>query len=111
MLVIAVDNDRASLEELASCISEALPRCILMTYRSSAEAMKFIEGGGKPDITFLETEMDDIDGITLAREIKSRYPRKNIIFCNKEARPHQDPGQHGYREPDTETVGTYRHQP
>lgn len=83
MLVIAVDNDEASLKKLASCITEALPRCILMTYGSSSEAMKFIEGGGKPDITFLETEMKEMDGISLAKEIRARYPRKNIIFCTK----------------------------
>ena len=79
MNIIAVDDEKLSLEALVSAIKENLPNETVNAFRRMTDAEVFAGRNGC-DIAFLDIEMRDGDGITLAKNIQAMNPKVNIVF-------------------------------
>lgn len=79
MIIIAVDDEKLSLEALVSAVQENLPNETINSFRRTDEAEVFVGRHGC-DIAFLDIEMRDVNGITLAKNIQAVNPKVNIVF-------------------------------
>ena len=80
MKIIAVDNEKLALEALGRTIRSVVPDAKVICSDNSIDALnssrEFI-----PDVAFLDIEMPGMNGIELAKELKSKVnPKINIIF-------------------------------
>lgn len=80
MKIVAVDDKKLTLEALADAIKKTEPTAQLYCFRSGSEALAF-EEIADCDVAFLDIEMPEINGITLAKELKFINPYINIIFA------------------------------
>ncbi len=79
MRILAVDDEKMSLEALILAIDEALPGNEIMGFRKANEALEYLKEN-KCDIFFLDIKMRGITGIELAEKIKAINPKSNIVF-------------------------------
>ena len=79
MNIIAVDDEKLSLEALVAAVKENLPNETINSFRRTTDAEVFVSRHGC-DIAFLDIEMRDVDGITLAKNIQAINPKVNIVF-------------------------------
>ena len=79
MNIIAVDDEKLSLEALVSCIKENLPNETVNAFRRTTDAEVFVGRNGC-DIAFLDIEMRDVNGIELAKNIQKINSKVNIVF-------------------------------
>lgn len=87
MKVIAIDNDHEDLKVLSDVVRAVLPDVVPACFRFPGEALEYAEKH-IPDIVFLDVEIQQMDGITLARRLKYINPVINIIFvtsCREQA--------------------------
>ncbi|MDO4547940.1 MAG: response regulator [Clostridia bacterium] len=81
MRILAVDDERTSLNILGRAIREALPEADLRLCLTISEAFEELANDDNlPDVAFLDIEMPGMTGLELAKLIKVRAPRVNIIF-------------------------------
>lgn len=79
MNIIAADDERIALQLLISSVREAVPVAQVHGFGSGEEALAF--GSEIPcEIAFLDIDMSDMDGISLAKRLKQKNPKINIIF-------------------------------
>lgn len=80
MRVLAVDDKKLPLEALTEAIRKAEPTAEIFSFRSGREALAF--AAQTPcEVAFLDIDMRDINGISLAKELKLLDPKVNIIFA------------------------------
>lgn len=79
MNIIAADDERIALRLLINSIEEVLPDVVVKGFTSGDEVIAY-EHLDLCDIAFLDIDMRDVDGITLAKKLKMINPRINIIF-------------------------------
>ena len=80
MRVLLVDDEKLQLIRLENEVKKVLTDdCEILSYSNPVEAGKYIETN-KVDIAFLDIEMPVINGIKLAKILKSSNPLVNIIF-------------------------------
>jgi len=78
--VLLVDDEKLQLVRLENEVKKVLTDdCEIQSYSNPVEASKYIETN-KVDIAFLDIEMPIINGIKLAKILKSSNPLVNIIF-------------------------------
>lgn len=80
MLIVAVDDEKIALEGLVEAIKRAAPDADVYGFRDANQAVDFIKDNSC-DVAFLDIEMRGMNGIELARQMKLRNPRINIIFA------------------------------
>ena len=78
--VVLVDDEQLSLDELSFILSKKSEIEIIGKFLSPLTALEFIKKS-KPEIVFLDIEMPEIDGITLAKEIYKLDFSVNIVFA------------------------------
>ena len=79
MTILAVDDEKLALASIVEQIKQLLPQAEVLGFRKPSEAMEAVQE--KPcEIAFLDIEMKEMDGITLAKRIKRLHPQTNIIF-------------------------------
>ncbi len=80
MRVILVDDEELGLIRLKNAVEKVLPKeTEILSYSNPVKA--FEENSGKSaDIAFLDIEMPVLNGITLAKKLKTVNPKTNIIF-------------------------------
>ena len=79
MIVIAVDDERLALENLADSIRQASPDAQIHRFRYSEDALAFAKEN-QVDVAFLDVEMVSMNGVELAELLKLFHPDINIIF-------------------------------
>lgn len=79
MKILAVDDEKKALENLIEAITVSAPNAEVFGFRKAAEALEYVVKEGA-DVAFLDIQMRDMDGITLAKKIKGVNPRINIVF-------------------------------
>lgn len=79
MTILAVDDEKLALAAIVEQLGQVLPEAEILSFRKPSEALAAIRE--QPcEIAFLDIEMREMDGITLAKRIKRLYPQTNIIF-------------------------------
>lgn len=79
MNIIAADDERIALQLLISSIHEAAPQAQVHGFSSGEEALTFVKHHAC-EVVFLDIDISDMNGITLARHPKQVNPKINIIF-------------------------------
>ena len=79
MTVIAVDDERLALENLAESIEQASPDARIRRFRYPEDALNFAKEN-QVDVAFLDVEMIGMNGVELAERLKLYHPDINIIF-------------------------------
>lgn len=80
MKIIAVDDERISLEGLLDAIREAAPAAQVHGFEYPEDALAFLEENDC-SIAFLDIEMTGMSGVELAEQLEQRNPDINIIFA------------------------------
>ena len=81
MLIFALDDEALLLDGLMRAIREARPSAEVMGFRrASAVLTAMEEEGRRPDAAFLDIEIPGMNGLELAKRIKTLSPKTNIIF-------------------------------
>lgn len=84
MNIIAVDDEQLALRDLKESIEDAVPGAALTCFRTADEALAFARV--QPvDVAFLDVEMAETNGITLALALKEIRGQTNIIFVTGHA--------------------------
>ncbi len=79
MTILAVDDEKLALAAIVEQLGKVLPDAQILAFRKPSEALAAVRE--QPcEIAFLDIEMREMDGITLAKRIKRLYPQTNIIF-------------------------------
>lgn len=78
--VVLVDDEKLSLDELSFILSKNSEIEIIGKYYDPLIALEFIRKS-RPEIVFLDIEMPEIDGFTLAEEISKMDFSVNIVFA------------------------------
>lgn len=79
MIVIAVDDERFALENLAESIERVSADARVHRFRYPEDALAFAQGN-RVDVAFLDVEMVGMSGVELAQRLKLYHPDVNIIF-------------------------------
>ena len=79
MRIICIDDERLVLELTVSLCREMPIKPETFGFFRSADALEWLKEN-TADIAILDINMPDIDGITLAAEIKKIRPEISIIF-------------------------------
>lgn len=79
MNILAVDDEKNALAGLESVLHRALPEAHVHAFRTGAEALAFAEET-PCTVAFLDIEMRDMSGLELAKRLKDRHGRTNIVF-------------------------------
>lgn len=80
MKIIAVDDEKIALQGLLLSIQKAAPDADVHGFRYANEAIVYMEADPQ-DIAFLDIEMKGMNGVELAKKLKSINPNVNIIFA------------------------------
>lgn len=79
MRIIAVDDEAPALWALERALKKVRPAAELFTFAQAREALDFARE--RPvDVAFLDIEMNELDGLSMAKALKDISPRTNIIF-------------------------------
>ena len=77
--MLCVDDEPLMLKMLEMAIKEARPDADITAYRKQAELLEDARKNGC-DIAFLDIHMRGMNGVELAKELKTVNPKMNIIF-------------------------------
>ena len=80
MLIFAIDDEKNILEETKETIAKAAGGADIRTFTRTADALKNIEQGEKPDVVFSDIEMPGVSGLEFAIKLKALSPDTRIIF-------------------------------
>lgn len=80
MKVIIVDDEKHAINTLKRNLIGLVEEENIKTFDRSINALEYVKENDV-DIAFLDIEMPEINGINLAKEMKSFKPKINIIFC------------------------------
>ena len=79
MKILLVDDEKLQLLRLEEAVKKVLPEAEVFPYSNPVKA--FEENKEKQiDIAFLDIEMPGLNGVSLAKKLKSVNPKINIIF-------------------------------
>lgn len=79
MNIIAIDDEESALSILVEEISNAFSNIKVNGFLLPEKALEFVKDN-PCDIAFLDIEMPQINGITLAKKLKQFNPKMNFIF-------------------------------
>ena len=80
MRVFAVEDERILLKHLSDRIREALPEAEILSFDNADDAVRLLPEK-EVNIAFLDIEIGNMNGVELAKQIKSVYPCCDIVFC------------------------------
>lgn len=80
MRILLVDDEKLQLLRLKKAVEETSPEgSEILSFSNPTQALDAFSDQGI-DLAFLDIEMPGMNGIELAKRIKSKWPRANIIF-------------------------------
>lgn len=79
MIIYAIDDEKNALEYITRKIKSAEPDAEVYGFNSAKEALDSAKK--LPfDVAFMDIQMPEVDGITLAKKFKKINPKSNMIF-------------------------------
>ncbi len=79
MRIVLLDDEKLSLELLEDTIREVMPYADIFSYTSSTNLLMDLNNL-YADVYFLDIQVPNISGIDIARRIKERNDKSNIVF-------------------------------
>lgn len=79
MTILAVDDEKGALNLLTDAIHAAVENADVHPFNSPEEALTFAESA-HVDVAFLDIQMFGMNGIDLAKKLKSTNDKMNLIF-------------------------------
>lgn len=79
MRIIAVDDERLALNNIVALLKQVMPEAEICGFTKSLDAFAWLSAHSA-DIAFLDIEMGEMNGISLAKRCKDLCPGINIIF-------------------------------
>lgn len=79
MKILLVDDEQLQLTRLVDSVKKVLPTDEIFSFTNSLEALEQSKDK-QIDIAFLDIEMPGLNGVMLAKKLKSINPKINIIF-------------------------------
>lgn len=89
MKIIAVDDEKLALESILNIIRRVRPSAAVTGFQDALSALDFV-AKHSCDVAFLDIEMREMNGVTLAKKMKSLNPKINIIFTTGYAEYRKD---------------------
>ena len=81
MNILCVDDERPALDLLTSCIKEVRPNENVYAFQFVDDALASINHDKMSyDIAFCDVEMNEINGVSLAQELKQLLPNIKLVF-------------------------------
>lgn len=80
MKIITVDDEYTLLKHLTKRVREVLPEADIASFDNPHDVIDYLSDE-KPDVAFLDIMIGDMNGVELARRIKSIHPGCDIVFC------------------------------
>ena len=80
MRIVAVDDEKISLDSLTSAIKAIVTEDEVVSFRYPEDALEYAKEN-TCDIAFLDIEMAGMSGVELAVELKKYNSEINIVFC------------------------------
>jgi len=81
MLIFAIDDEKAMLEDLHDAIVQAEPDAEVLDFTRASDALALISNGKeRPDIVFSDIQLPGMDGLSLAVRIKKELPDVKLVF-------------------------------
>lgn len=84
MNLLLVDDESMALHQLEMLVGDLMPFAQRYSFLRPQDALDCARKY-KIDIAFLDIQMNNLDGFTLAQELQRLYPRVNIIFVTAHA--------------------------
>ena len=81
MTIFAIDDEPKALRVLCRAIAEASPDADIRAFNQPVDVITAVEDGEMPDVLFADADMPYINGPDLAKALKLRCPRLNVIFA------------------------------
>lgn len=79
MKILAIDDEKSALNVLVQAVKEVLPQAELHAFTDVGRAMQMAEQVSF-DVAFLDIELGEVSGISVARRLKQRNLQINLIF-------------------------------
>lgn len=80
MRCFAVDDEPMALSLLERTIQEAAPACEVQAFGSAREVLEAVRAGARPDVAFLDIELYDMTGLSLAKSLREYSRDTKIVF-------------------------------
>ncbi|MGL4546405.1 LytR/AlgR family response regulator transcription factor, partial [Eubacterium aggregans] len=80
MKILVIDDEKIALKGTIEVVAAVVPEVEITGVRSAEAALKLMEDSTNNQIVFMDIEMRDMNGITLAKRLKVLHPTLNIIF-------------------------------
>ena len=81
MMIFAIDDEPKALRVLCRAIAKAAPDADIREFDRPADVIAAVEDGESPDVLFSDADMPGMSGVELAKTLKLRCPRLNVIFA------------------------------
>lgn len=79
MRIIAVDDEPYALISIKQALIKVTPESVIETFSVAADSLKYADNY-TVDVAFLDIEMNELDGLSLAKRLKEINHNTNIIF-------------------------------
>jgi len=79
MVILCADDERYALDVLTQAVRSAAPDAAVEAFTEAADLLDYARCHSC-DVAFLDVEMRDMDGLTLAKLLKECNPKVNIVF-------------------------------
>lgn len=81
MKIAVIDDERPARKMLIRRVKEVLPDCEITEAESGADALKMFNETDSFDLIFVDMDLGDMEGTTLAATAKRLFPRAKIVFA------------------------------
>ena len=81
MKIAVIDDERPARKMLIRRVQEVLPDCEIMEAESGADALKMFNEADLFDLIFVDMDLGDMEGTTLAATAKRLFPGAKIVFA------------------------------
>lgn len=79
MNILVLDDEKIALEGLVSATKKVKPTAQIYSFQKPRDALEFCKSS-PCDVALLDIQMRNMNGVELAKQIKSENPNANIIF-------------------------------
>ena len=81
MKIAVIDDERPARKMLIRRVKEVLPDCDITEAESGADALRMFNEADSFDLIFVDMDLGDMEGTTLAATAKRLFPRAKIVFA------------------------------